>query len=50
LLTPGEHPLDELASALNAATEGSAPVTSDDLRTDPDVLSTRLAKPTMAVW
>jgi len=39
LLTPGEHPLDELASAISAATRGCAPVRSDDLRADPDALA-----------
>jgi WD40 repeat protein/transcriptional regulator with XRE-family HTH domain len=38
LLTPGEHPLDELAGAVSAATGGGAPVLGDELRADPNTL------------
>jgi WD40 repeat protein/transcriptional regulator with XRE-family HTH domain len=38
LLSPGEHPLDELASAVGAAYGGAAGVLADDLRADPSQL------------
>jgi WD40 repeat protein/transcriptional regulator with XRE-family HTH domain len=38
LLTPGEHPVDELASAVSAAYDGAAGLLADDLRADPSQL------------
>ena len=38
LLTPGAHPLDALARAVNAATGHAAGVSGDDLRANPDAL------------
>src|SRR5919112_4368335 len=38
LLTPGAHPLDALATAVNAATGHAAGVSGDDLCADPDAL------------
>jgi WD40 repeat protein/transcriptional regulator with XRE-family HTH domain len=38
VLTPGEHPLDELASAISAHSADGACVLGDDLRADPDRL------------
>lgn len=38
VLTPSEHPLNELASAVSKATGDSARLSADDLRADPDRL------------
>ena len=38
LLTPGEHPVDELARAVSAAIGAGAGLSSDKLRADPDAL------------
>jgi transcriptional regulator with XRE-family HTH domain len=38
LLTPGEHPLDALTTAVSAATDGTARVLADELRADPTTL------------
>jgi WD40 repeat protein/transcriptional regulator with XRE-family HTH domain len=44
LLTPGEHPLEQLASAVSTASDDAARLAADDLRADRDALKRATAR------